>query len=102
VRLPTAGKANSDYSTESWRFHFGDWPYYWMSRWSFYHKETRHHAIRFYSEYLPTGNYHLSYTAQAIASGEVTVMATHAEEMYSPDIFGKGSAALLDLKTALQ
>ena len=66
-----------------------------MSRWSFYHQELRHHAVRFYSEYLPAGNYHLSYTAQAIAPGEFIVMPVHAEEMYDPDVFGKGVPATL-------
>jgi hypothetical protein len=66
-----------------------------MSWWNFYHKEQRHHAAIFYSDYLPAGNYHLSYVAQAIAPGEFGVMATHAEEMYEPDVFGKGSPAIL-------
>ena len=92
-----ADKAESDYAADSWWFHFREWSYYGMSRWSFYHQELRHHAVRFYSEYLAAGNYHLSYTAQAIAPGEFTVMPTHAEEMYDPDVFGKGSAAILNV-----
>jgi len=93
-----ADKAESDYGADSWWFHYGEWSYYGMSRWSFYHQELRHHAVRFYSEYLPAGNYHLSYTAQAIAPGEFTVMPTHAEEMYYPDVFGKGEPAVLNVK----
>jgi uncharacterized protein YfaS (alpha-2-macroglobulin family) len=73
----------------SWWFQFGDWKSYGVSRWSFYHQELRHDAVRFYSEYLPPGNYHLSYSAQAIAVGEFTVMPTQAEEMYDPDVYGK-------------
>jgi hypothetical protein len=79
----------------SWWFRYSDWSSYGASRWSFYHQELRHNAARFYSEYLPAGNYHLSYTAQAIAPGEFTVMPVHAEEMYDPDIFGKGLSAKL-------
>jgi len=79
----------------SWWFHHGDWSSYGASRWTFYHRELRHHAVRFYSDYLPAGNYHLSYTGQAIAAGRFTVMPAHAEEMYDPDIFGKGVAAQL-------
>jgi alpha-2-macroglobulin len=59
----------------SWWFKYNDWTYYGVSRWSFYHRELRHHAAS------PAGNYHLSYPAEAIASGEFTVMPTHAEEM---------------------
>jgi alpha-2-macroglobulin len=73
----------------SWWFRFNDWQGYGVSHWSFYHQELRHDAARFYSEYLPPGNYHVSYTAQAIAAGEFTVMPTHAEEMYDPDVYGK-------------
>jgi uncharacterized protein YfaS (alpha-2-macroglobulin family) len=91
-------KAKSDYAADSWFFHYGDWSWYGMSRWSFYHKELRHHAARFYSEWLPPGNYHLSYTAQAIASGEFIVIPTHAEEMYDPDVFGKSIPAQLNVK----
>ena len=66
-----------------------------MTFWSFYHKELRHHAAMFFSDYLPAGNYHLSYVSQAIASGEFAVMATHAEEMYNPEVYGKGVPASL-------
>jgi uncharacterized protein YfaS (alpha-2-macroglobulin family) len=74
----------------SWWFNFSDWREYGASRWSFYHQEIRHDAVRFYSEYLPPGNYHVSYTAQAIAAGEFAVLPTRAEEMYDPDVYGRG------------
>ena len=76
-------------SDGSWFFKFTDWRSYAVSRWSFYHRELRHDSVRFYSDYLPAGNYHLSYTAQAIAEGRFTVMPTLAEEMYDPDVYGK-------------
>ncbi len=76
-------------STSFW-FTRDDWFYFGYSRWSFYHQELRHEAARFYSEWLPAGNYHLSYAAQAIAPGEFQVLPVHAEEMYDPDVFGQG------------
>ncbi|MCP4393066.1 MAG: large extracellular alpha-helical protein [Alphaproteobacteria bacterium] len=79
-----------DESGGSWWFKFGDWRSYGVSRWSFYHKELRHNAVRFYSEYLPAGNYHLSYAAQVIAEGTFVAMPVYSEEMYDPDVFGKG------------
>lgn len=79
----------------SFWFERNDWQGYGSSRWSFYHEELRHDAVRFYSEYLPPGNYHVSYTAQAIAAGEFGVMPTHAEEMYDPDVYGKSLAGTL-------
>jgi uncharacterized protein YfaS (alpha-2-macroglobulin family) len=87
-----------DYAADSWFFHYDAWSYYGMSRWSFYHKELRHDAARFYSEYLAPGNYHLSYTAQAVAAGEFTVMPAHSEEMYDPDVYGKSASAVLNVE----
>ncbi len=73
----------------SYWFDFDDWIRYGGQFWSFYHRELRHDAVRFYSDYLPPGRYHLSYTAQVIASGDYQVRPTHAEEMYDIDIYGK-------------
>lgn len=85
-----ADKAGGTYAGSSWWHKYGDWRAYGYSRWSFYHREMLHHSVRFYSDYLPAGNYHLSYAAQAIAAGEFYVMPLHAEEMYDPDVFGQG------------
>jgi len=70
------------------------------SRWSFYHRELHHDAVRFYSERLAAGRYHLSYTAQAIAPGEFAALPVHAEEMYAPDIHGIGIPAALKIEAA--
>ena len=72
----------------SWWFHFSDWNSYGHYGWSFYHKELRHDSAHFYADYLPAGNYHLSYTAQAIAEGTFSVMPASVEEMYDPDLYG--------------
>jgi uncharacterized protein YfaS (alpha-2-macroglobulin family) len=44
---------------------------------------------------LPAGRYHLTYVAQAIAPGTFTALPTRAEEMYNPEVFGKGLATFL-------
>lgn len=67
---------------------------------SFYHKELRHASARFYSEYLPAGNYHLSYVSQAIAIGEFIILPAHVEEMYDPDVFGNTAPDLLRVESA--
>ena len=59
------------------------------SHWYFYHTETGHTNVRFYSEYLPPGKYHLSWVGQVTGTGEFHVTAAHAEEMYRPMVFGK-------------
>ncbi len=74
----------------SWWFQFSDWHYYNVSRWSFHHQELRHDAVRYYSEYLPPGNYQLSYTAQAIAEGDYRRMPVRVEATYDPDVYGIG------------
>lgn len=94
-QLATASTVDADKATfkaagGSWYLQYSDWRSYNYSRWSFYHKELRHDAVRFYSDYLMPGNYHLSYAAQAIATGRFIKMPVHAEEMYDPDVYGKG------------
>ncbi|MDP2206378.1 MAG: alpha-2-macroglobulin family protein [Alphaproteobacteria bacterium] len=92
-----AAKGEQPMAGGAWWFKFRDWVSYGVSRWSFYHKELRHDRAVFYSDYLPAGNYHLSYTAQAIAEGAFVHMPVHAEEMYDPDVYGKGVRGRLDV-----
>ncbi len=84
----------------SYWFQFGEWENFGISRFSFYHRELGHTAVRFYSDYLPKGNYHLSYTAQAIATGSFNTPAARAEAMYDPDIFGSSKALTLTVDEA--
>lgn len=63
------------------------------SHWSFYHRELGHDAVRFYSEHLPAGHYHLAYVAQVVADGTFRVLPPRAEAMYDPDVFGRGTPA---------
>ncbi len=93
-----AQKGKFKAASESWWYSRSDWSNYGRYFWSFYHKELRHDAARFYADYLPAGNYHLSYSAQAIAEGEFSVMPTHIEEMYDPDVYGKGIPVRLNVK----
>lgn len=84
----------------SFWFKFSDWIDFGVSRWSFYHKEIRHNSVRFYSDYLPAGNYHLSYAAQAIATGSFSALPAIAQEMYDPDVYGKTDALTLKVNEA--
>jgi len=96
--LATASTVDAD-STEfqaaggSFWFKYSDWSEYGIQLWSFYHRELQHDAARFYADYLPAGNYHLSYGAQAMAEGEFSASPAKAEEMYDPDVYGKGLPA---------
>jgi len=81
-------------------FKFNDWIKYNDSFWSFYHKELRHDSARFYADWLPAGNYHLSYMTQAIADGTFAAPPVRAEEMYDPDIYGRANNTSIIIKTA--
>ena len=76
-------------------FNSREWLDFGVNFWSFYHKELHHSSARFYSEYIPAGNYHLSYVSQAITSGEFVILPAHAEEMYDPDVFGDSAPDML-------
>ncbi|MBY0407731.1 MAG: hypothetical protein K2Q01_08560, partial [Rickettsiales bacterium] len=81
-------------------FQYSDWRQFGVNRWSFYHRELKHDRVRFYSDYLPAGRYHLSYTAQAVATGAFTALPTLAQEMYDPDVYGKSGGIMLQVMEA--
>ncbi|HXI47244.1 MAG TPA: hypothetical protein VNH39_01555, partial [Steroidobacteraceae bacterium] len=81
----------------SFWFKYSDWSEYGVALWSFYHRELLHQAARFYADYLPAGNYHLSYGAQAMADGEFLASPAKAEEMYDPDVYGKSTPATVSV-----
>ena len=95
-----ARKGDFKAANDSFWFKFSDWTQFGVSRWSFYHQEIRHDSVRFYSDYLPAGNYHLSYAAQAIATGSFSALPAMAQEMYDPDVFGKTEALTLKVDEA--
>jgi uncharacterized protein YfaS (alpha-2-macroglobulin family) len=92
-----AAKAKPTLPPDAFYFTRDDWRWFGWTRWSFYHRELRHDAVRFYSEYLPAGNYHLSYVAQGIAPGEFAMLPVRVEEMYDPDVFGSGLVGSLEV-----
>lgn len=87
--LVDANKGEFTAAGGSFWFKYSDWIDFGVNHWSFYHKEIRHDSVRYYADYLPAGNYHLSYTAQAIATGTFSVLPAMAQEMYDPDVYGK-------------
>jgi uncharacterized protein YfaS (alpha-2-macroglobulin family) len=95
----TVDADGSDYSPSggSFWFKYSDWSEYGAALWSFYHRELKHDAARFYADYLPAGNYHLSYGAQAMAEGRFSAAPAKAQEMYDPDVYGKGMPAQFEV-----
>ncbi len=88
-----ANKGNYDNHKGSLFWKRSDWREFSVNWGRFYHQELKHDFVRYYADYLPPGNYRLSYTAQAIATGEFAASPTHSEEMYDPDVFGKSTPA---------
>ena len=88
------GSGEAAYPEGSHRNHFDRWIEPTLSRWNFYHRELRHEAVRFYSERLSAGRYHLSYVAQIVAPGEFLARPARAEEMYRPAVYGKTASAM--------
>lgn len=91
--------AKYDNAGGSFWFRFNDWVEFNTAFWSFYHQELRADSARFFADWLPAGNYHLSYMTQAIADGQFAAPPTKAEEMYDPDIYGRGNNESLTIKT---
>jgi uncharacterized protein YfaS (alpha-2-macroglobulin family) len=103
--LATASTVDADataFAAAGGAFYFkhSDWSEYGVALWDFYHRELRHDSARFYADYLPAGNYHLSYGAQAMAGGRFSAAPTRAAEMYDPDVYGSGLPAQFDVDSS--
>lgn len=94
-----SSKAEYDSAGGAFWYKFDDWVEFGASFWGFYHKELRSDSAQFFSDWLPAGNYHLSYMTQVIADGEFIAPGTHAEEMYNPDVYARARHESLIVKT---
>lgn len=84
---------------DSYFYRLKDWVGYFSSRWSFYFEELKHDCVRYYADYLPKGNYHLTYMAQVISDGEFMASPALAEEMYNPETYGKSTPLQVSVAT---
>jgi alpha-2-macroglobulin len=78
-------------------FDYGAWPNYSVVTEGFYHREIALEAVRFYADDLPAGHYRLIYAAQVISPGRFLAPAPEAREIYQPDVFGRGAAAMIEV-----
>ncbi len=60
----------------------------WWGRW-FQHEQLRDDRTEAFTTLLPAGTYTYSYIARATTPGTFVVPPTRAEEMYSPETFGR-------------
>jgi uncharacterized protein YfaS (alpha-2-macroglobulin family) len=71
--------------------------YSWYSFNAFRHKEKRDSMVILFADRLPTGVYHYTYLARATTIGEFIVPPARAEEMYSPEVFGRSPSMFADV-----
>ncbi len=62
--------------------------------WFFTHTDLRDEKAVLFADHLPQGVYEYSYTVRASLPGEYRVIPTHAEQMYFPEVFGRGDGGL--------
>lgn len=67
---------------------FGWW---WTYRW-FEHQNLRDERAEAFSTILSEGDYNYSYLARATTPGKFVAAPTKAEEMYTPETFGRGQS----------
>jgi hypothetical protein len=65
-------------------------PYDGWGWWWFTHTELRDEKAVLFASYLPSGTYEYTYQIRAGLSGTYKVLPSHAEEMYFPEVFGRG------------
>ena len=71
------------------------WGYGW---WWFSHSELRDEKAVLFATYLPKGTYVYRYQIRASLPGEFNVIPTHAEQMYFPEVFGRGDGGLFRIQ----
>ena len=72
---------------------YGGWGWWWFS-----HTELRDEKAVLFATYLPAGTYEYTYQIRTGLSGAYKVLPSHAEEMYFPEVFGRGDGALFTIE----
>jgi hypothetical protein len=61
-------------------------------------RELRDDRVLFFADHLPAGMFHYRYLARATTLGRFVVPPTRAEQMYSPEVFGRTAATELTVR----
>jgi len=67
-------------------------------RTGFDHIERRDDRVMLFANILPAGEHVFTYMARATTPGTFTLPSTHAEEMYTPEVFGKFQGGVVEIK----
>jgi uncharacterized protein YfaS (alpha-2-macroglobulin family) len=65
--------------------------WWWWSTW-YNHQNLRDAGAEAFATYLWDGVYDYTYVARATTAGTYVVPPAHAEEMYSPEVFGRSGS----------
>ena len=65
--------------------------------WYFDHVEFRDEKAVIYASYLPRGVYEYVYTIRPSIAGEYNVIPPVAQELYFPEVYGRGDGALFTI-----
>jgi uncharacterized protein YfaS (alpha-2-macroglobulin family) len=65
---------------------------------SWYRRELRDDRVLFFADHLPAGIYHYRYLARATTFGRFVVPPTRAEEMYTPEVFGRTASSVVEVR----
>ncbi|MEZ4227395.1 MAG: MG2 domain-containing protein [Polyangiaceae bacterium] len=65
---------------------------------SWYRRELRDDRVLFFVDAMDAGMYHYRYLARATTAGKFIVPPTKAEEMYTPEVFGRTGAVSLEVR----
>lgn len=63
-----------------------------------YRRELRDDRVLFFADHLPAGVYRYRYLARATTYGRFVVPPTRAEEMYTPEVFGRTGATVVEVR----
>ncbi len=65
---------------------------------SWYRREVRDDRVVFFVDHMAAGMYHYRYLARATTLGSFIVPPTKAEEMYTPEVFGRTGAERVEVQ----
>jgi uncharacterized protein YfaS (alpha-2-macroglobulin family) len=93
--LKTASQINEapDLNRTSSYSYYDGWGWWWFS-----HTELRDEKAVLFATYLPAGSYEYTYQIRAGLSGTYKTLPSHAEEMYFPEVFGRGDGTLFTIE----
>ncbi|MFH1092255.1 MAG: alpha-2-macroglobulin family protein, partial [Pseudomonadota bacterium] len=76
----------------------GNEPHEYYLRYWYEHREIRYNRVAVFAREIREGVYTFSYLARAVTPGTYIAPGPQAEEMYSPEVYGRGSGLKVEIK----